>query len=642
MKKNKLGLIKLEGIISVFFYFWITTINAQVGIGNSSPESTLDISANNPTGATTNIDGLLIPRVDRQRALAMVSVTNSTLIFVDNIATGTATGQASNINSLGYYYFDTTISKWVKLDSVGNDWSIKGNTGTTATTNFIGTTDAIDFITKTNNTERTRITSSGNLGIGTSTPSSGLSVASNESIGATFATSNAAPTNGLRVQGNTVIGKATGEDTRDIFSSHTSATSYSNITGYANSTSKRGISGYADNSGVGVFGYSNRTGYGVIGLTQSSNLSTFIQGGEGILGQTDGASGVTIIPISVHGIIDETTAGLAKATPILGENNNITIGSGFGGGAYATGNSVAAVYGDFGSRQTTASTNSYMFGVVGDILSVGTGVIADGCGGVLGSGGSGQFGMLGYRSLSGTFYSVYGGFSAGNIAAGNTGKNTTSNLNEPNNTIGLGINGGFMGGYVKGNQYGLITKGKEFGMYVQGNTLVNQPIVQLIDTDQSKRTITYTPTSTEVDITTRGIGKLTNGVTFVAFKESFKNLVASSSINITITPTAETKGVFIKSVNQDGFFVKENQAGTSNANFNWIAIGTRKGYENGIEISNTVLAKEFDININEVMNNDGDLKDGKPIHYNGTEVQFERIPENLIKYNTKKEPKKEN
>ena len=42
-------------------------------------------------------------------------------------------------------------------------WSITGNTGTTAGTNFIGTTDAIDFVIKTNNTEKLRATSDGRL-----------------------------------------------------------------------------------------------------------------------------------------------------------------------------------------------------------------------------------------------------------------------------------------------------------------------------------------------------------------------------------------------------------------------------------------------------------------------------------------------
>ncbi len=49
-------------------------------------------------------------------------------------------------------------------------WSLTGNTGTTAGTHFIGTTDAKDFVFKTNNIERLRITASGNIfGVGFNT-----------------------------------------------------------------------------------------------------------------------------------------------------------------------------------------------------------------------------------------------------------------------------------------------------------------------------------------------------------------------------------------------------------------------------------------------------------------------------------------
>ncbi len=57
-----------------------------------------------------------------------------------------------------------------------NAWSLTGNTGTTPTTNFIGTTDSQDWVVKTNNAERIRITSSGNLGIGTITPTEKIEI----------------------------------------------------------------------------------------------------------------------------------------------------------------------------------------------------------------------------------------------------------------------------------------------------------------------------------------------------------------------------------------------------------------------------------------------------------------------------------
>jgi hypothetical protein len=57
------------------------------------------------------------------------------------------------------------------------DWTLLGNAGTAAATNFIGTTDAVDFVVRTSNTERMRVQSGGNVGIGTNTPGYRLDLA---------------------------------------------------------------------------------------------------------------------------------------------------------------------------------------------------------------------------------------------------------------------------------------------------------------------------------------------------------------------------------------------------------------------------------------------------------------------------------
>lgn len=598
-------------------------MTAQVGIGTTSPNGALDI--------TSTDNGLLIPRVALSATNVATVVTPTTSELVYNTFTSAV---GPNQVTPGFYFWDGSL--WVRLNQTNNNWTLTGNSGTAPATNFLGTTDAVDFITRTNNVERTRITSAGNMGVGSLTPSSKLSVGGNLTVGTTFAPTNAAPTNGLRVQGQSVIGKASGEDSRDIFSSHNSATAYQNITGYPNNTAMRAISGYANGNGIGVFGFANRTGYGVVGLTNPSVISSFVQTGEGVLGQSSGASGVSIIPIGVHGIIDEASSGLLTATPVLGENNNITRGTGLGGGAYNTSTPAAsAVYGNFATRSTPQNTDAFQFGVVGDILLLGVASQPDATGGVLGSNASGDFGILGYKSKNGTLFSGYF------ASSGGTGSGNGRVSNSPNGNIGIGVNGGFMGGYVKGSQYGLLTRGEEFGMYVQGNTIINKPIVQLSENSSSNRTITYTATSTEVDVTTRGTGKLTNGTAFITFKDAFKNLVAhNEGINITITPTGETNGVHISKVTNDGFYVKENLNGNSNASFNWTAIGTRLGYENGIELSNTVLSNNFDEKMNGVMRNENESEEHTPIHYDGNNIRFERIPDGIIKYNSKTNPKK--
>jgi hypothetical protein len=57
---------------------------------------------------------------------------------------------------------------------VQGGWLLGGNSGTTAGTNFIGTTDSQALVFKTNNTEAVRILANGNVGIGTNAPATKL------------------------------------------------------------------------------------------------------------------------------------------------------------------------------------------------------------------------------------------------------------------------------------------------------------------------------------------------------------------------------------------------------------------------------------------------------------------------------------
>ena len=55
-------------------------------------------------------------------------------------------------------------------------WTILGNSGTVATTNFIGTTDAVDWVVRTSNIEQMRVLATGNVGIGIAVPTAKLHV----------------------------------------------------------------------------------------------------------------------------------------------------------------------------------------------------------------------------------------------------------------------------------------------------------------------------------------------------------------------------------------------------------------------------------------------------------------------------------
>ena len=95
---------------------------------------------------------------------------------------------ANNNGILDVSEVNATLTKYVCNGAQGtpgsqNAWSLTGNAGTNPATNFIGTTDAQDWVVKTNNVERARFTSSGNVGIGTSVPQSEFQVIGSSKFG---------------------------------------------------------------------------------------------------------------------------------------------------------------------------------------------------------------------------------------------------------------------------------------------------------------------------------------------------------------------------------------------------------------------------------------------------------------------------
>ncbi|WP_048502105.1 hypothetical protein [Chryseobacterium sp. BLS98] len=145
---------------------------AQVGINTPIPASTLDITAKNATGTTADVDGLLVPRVDRQRAQSMTGTPVSTLIYVNSIATGTQAGTAANIDAVGYYYYDGTV--WTKLNTPVNIYTSNGTLAGNRTVTTAG--NSLNFVNGSNN-----------VGIGT-TGTQGIVSAAGSSRGAFQAT----------------------------------------------------------------------------------------------------------------------------------------------------------------------------------------------------------------------------------------------------------------------------------------------------------------------------------------------------------------------------------------------------------------------------------------------------------------------
>jgi hypothetical protein len=303
---------------TLYYLFLIFTSLSfsQVGIGTTAPTATLDIVATNTIGTNTNVDGILIPRVDRQRAFSMVSTPIATLIYVNNIATGSATGSAINITSDGFYFFDGTV--WQKVTTGANrNWELIGNSGTTAGTNFIGTTDAQPLILRTNNANRLTVSSTGDVSIGANA-----------------------------VTGNNVF---------EVFSSV---------------NNEDAINGYATGTGYGVYGNTSGTGIALFGLGNNTDALAIYgrnnnAGGTGIVGAggntsgnfypTSGVSGNGVIT-GVAGISADVTSGVGVRGNGNGTSVNIT--SGVGAGVAGSGNQI----GVFGyASNTTGNKNGGVF-----------------------------------------------------------------------------------------------------------------------------------------------------------------------------------------------------------------------------------------------------------------------------------------
>ncbi|MCH2194270.1 hypothetical protein [Kordia sp.] len=309
---TKTLLIRVSGIL--LLYFSLTSItNAQVGINTTTPGdgSMLDV--------TSTEKGMLVPRVDISELSTIDPITGgsteSLLVYNTNATTG-----------VGFYYWNN--SAWTP---VGNPffWKTTGNSGTTTTNNFLGTTDNSGLRIKTNDLDRFEITAGSTPGrmhayISGSATSPAYSWQTDSGIGMYKAGINQLgfATNGeLRmkiVSTGRVFINTDGETTSQL-SVHTNGTG----------AAQRAIYGSSTNSASGVFGRNTGTGNGVYGFNFGGT-------GSGVYGQTDTAGGTGVYGLSQssgYGIHGENTGsgsgiyGLTSHTGsygVVGENTGVS------------------------------------------------------------------------------------------------------------------------------------------------------------------------------------------------------------------------------------------------------------------------------------------------------------------------------
>lgn len=221
-----------------------------------------------------------------------------------------------------------------------NNWNLTGNSGTVAGTNFLGTTDANDFVIKTNSTERLRISLKGRV----------LTNGSNSSL---FMGSNA---------GNETN---TGIDNIGLGMLPLSA----NTSGYDNiaigSYSLRFNSIGRDNIGVGVASLNINTS-GIRNVSIGS-LSSF----KNTTGNDNTSAGTLSLYNNSSGSGNTAFGYYSLSVNTTGSNNSV-----FGYGADVSTNNLTNASA-FGYNAKVSSSNSLVLGGTGtDIVKVGIGVTA--------------------------------------------------------------------------------------------------------------------------------------------------------------------------------------------------------------------------------------------------------------------------
>ncbi len=139
-----------------------TQAQTKIG-GTGAPDGSAMLEV---TGGTGNNKGILPPRLTTVQRDAITSPATGLMIY-------NTTANQLQVNT------GTAAAPVWTGSGTGTTWNTAGNAGTTPATNFIGTTDVQPLVLRTNNAEKLRVTTAGNVGIGTTTPLYNVHVAGN-------------------------------------------------------------------------------------------------------------------------------------------------------------------------------------------------------------------------------------------------------------------------------------------------------------------------------------------------------------------------------------------------------------------------------------------------------------------------------
>lgn len=293
----------------------ITNLTTIINNHSDSLDWIYDSLAVHNTNITNNTTNIATNTTNIQNLSDSLGwVYDSLAVHNTNITTNT-----TNISNL-YDSVDVINTHLGVVDStLLEKWDLWGNAGTNPATNFLGTTDNVDLVFRTNSTEKVRITSGGNLGINTTVPTELLDVNGNS----------------IRLRGGAtnnfiLTSNATGVGTWQNPANNPLITSLGNdwkLTGNSNATPGNNILGTLNNNAIDIRTSGLTRGYidgiGNISFGHQNNITnTLTNGAQSYLtGANNSVSAPTTFVIGYSNTINGTSG---SGGFYMGNNWNVT------------------------------------------------------------------------------------------------------------------------------------------------------------------------------------------------------------------------------------------------------------------------------------------------------------------------------
>jgi trimeric autotransporter adhesin len=259
--------------------------------------------------------------------------------------------------------------------SFAQSWALSGNSGTSPSTNFLGTTDNNALVFKTNNVERLRLLATGNLGIGFINPLQKLDINGNINIGKGFCLfmENHRVLRVDSINGNIFLGNGTGALNASGFYNTVSGYQAFSINKIGNYNTANGAKALASNTSgnsnvangaYALFsnntgGYNTATGFEALYRNTSGTLNS-ATGVQALFSNTSGgynvANGAYALIANITGSYNVANGAYALISNTTG-NYNVANGAytlHFNNGSNNTAHGYAALYTNISGADNSA------------------------------------------------------------------------------------------------------------------------------------------------------------------------------------------------------------------------------------------------------------------------------------------------